>query len=41
MCCNIRNTKGDGERERFWNDLDRILDIACNVYRLYGMEGQN
>ena len=29
------------ERERFWNDLDRIGDRARNEYRLCVLRGQN
>ena len=29
------------EKERFWNDLDRVVDRVCNGYRLFMMGGLN
>ena len=35
-------TEGDDEdREKFWNDLDRVLDKVCNRYRLCMMGDLN
>ena len=43
MCCNIVHgcTEDDEERERFWKELDTILDRVFNVDRLCVMGDLN
>ena len=37
LCPKKNNVNGE-ERERFWNDLDRIVDRVGNGYRLAMLE---